>query len=343
MSQSPPRRHFANHLRNANSAYLPAGSADDSTHVAYVLLQHYSMTAFTASLDALATTNLVTKQPLFTFSTYSLQGTTVRSDLAIDVATSANLSALDAAHFDWLIICGGYRCDLREDPVLSRKLQQAQAAQRIIGATWNGAVSLAQAGLLDNATCALHPDNHALMREQFPRVTVCDQALSQSGNITTSAGPSSAMDMTTLLIRQQHTPNIARAVQEILNCDRDPDQTERSLRQVGNDPTYPASLQAALELMQNNIEEPLTMEELSDCIGVSRRSIERLFHRYLEVTPSRYYVQLRITRARQLLLQSNRPITDIAISCGFLSTTHFSHCFRQYFGSSPSEARRRRG
>ncbi|MEH6826468.1 MAG: helix-turn-helix domain-containing protein, partial [Motiliproteus sp.] len=74
-------------------------------------------------------------------------------------------------------------------------------------------------------------------------------------------------------------------------------------------------------------------------IGVSRRRIERLFQTHLETTPSRYYLELRITQARRLLLQSNDSIANIAVACGFLSSTHFSHCFKDYFGASPSQAR----
>ena len=92
--------------------------------------------------------------------------------------------------------------------------------------------------------------------------------------------------------------------------------------------------------MRNNIEEPLSLEELSLCAKLSRRQIERLFQTHLGVTPSRYYLELRITNARRLLLQSNKSITNIALACGFISMSHFSNCYKAYFGISPKAARK---
>ncbi len=84
------------------------------------------------------------------------------------------------------------------------------------------------------------------------------------------------------------------------------------------------------------------MSEISHCVTLSRRQIERLFTRHLDTTPSRYYLELRLTRARQLLTQGNASITEVTVACGFVSTTHFSHCFRDYFGMSPTRARQQR-
>ena len=76
----------------------------------------------------------------------------------------------------------------------------------------------------------------------------------------------------------------------------------------------PDALRAILKLMESNIEEPLPIDDLAHYAQVSRRQIDRLFHRYMKTTPSRYYLELRVTRARRLLLQTSAPITSIAIT-----------------------------
>ena len=93
--------------------------------------------------------------------------------------------------------------------------------------------------------------------------------------------------------------------------------------------------------MEANIEEPMTLDELSHHVDLSRRQLERLFQRYLNCVPTRYYLELRLERARQLLLQTSKPIVDIALACGFVSAPHFSKCYRDTFSVPPRDERRR--
>jgi len=101
-------------------------------------------------------------------------------------------------------------------------------------------------------------------------------------------------------------------------------------------------LTEAVSLMEANIEEPISLEELSSLVGISRRQLERLFQKYLQCVPTRYYMELRLKRARLLLLQTDKPVIDIALACGFISATHFSKCYRDFYSIPPSEARRQK-
>ena len=304
------------------------------------------MMAFTAAVDALVTANLVRTAPLFSVSSYGLNAATVTSDLGIDISTNGTLQqlqldAVDAA--DILIVCGGFRCSLTEQPPLTAKLKIAARQQKTLGGLWNGVIPLAQAGLLDNQCCALHPDNHAYMREHYGKVSIAEQALVVDKQRVSSAGPSSTLEMMLMLIEQVQVQGkeTVRAIREILSCDQVPASHQENLTQSNDDLSLPDSLRNSLQLMRANIEEPLSVEELASCVGISRRRLERLFQTHLEATPSRYYLELRITQARRLLLQTNNSVANIAVACGFLSSTHFSHCFKDYFGASPSQARQK--
>ncbi|MDP5290934.1 GlxA family transcriptional regulator [Oceanimonas sp. CHS3-5] len=346
MSQVSEKRHFSHRLRDTNSAFLPARTAGNApVRVGFVLLPHFSMMAFTAAVDALVTANLVQSTPLFTITSYGLDSPKVHSDLAIDISANHILAELpldgDDA-LDVVVVCGGFRCSLAEHGELSRKLKLATKRQKVLGGLWNGAVALAHAGVLDGLCCAIHPDNHSYTRERFPAVEVSNQAMVVDARILTSAGPSSALEMMLMMIERLHGPDTVRAIREILSSDRLADSSETRLTLAENDPALPGPLRDLLRLMNSNIEEPLGIEELAGYVGLSRRRVERLFQTHLQATPSRYYLELRITQARRLLLQSDDSIANIAVACGFASSTHFSHCFKDFFGVSPSQARQLR-
>ena len=75
---------------------------------------------------------------------------------------------------------------------------------------------------------------------------------------------------------------------------------------------------------------------------MSRRQLERLFKQHLDSLPSRYYLDMRLARARQLLLQTSGSVLQIGLACGFSSGPHFSNAYRAHFGLTPREQRSRR-
>ena len=104
--------------------------------------------------------------------------------------------------------------------------------------------------------------------------------------------------------------------------------------------TSQPKLVEAIALMEANLEEPMGLDELSRHVGLSRRQLERLFQKHLLCVPTRYYLRLRLARARQLLLQTTMSIVDIAFACGFVSAPHFSKCYRDQYGHPPREERK---
>jgi transcriptional regulator GlxA family with amidase domain len=104
--------------------------------------------------------------------------------------------------------------------------------------------------------------------------------------------------------------------------------------------TLQPKLTDAVTIMEANLEEPIAVDELARYIGLSRRQLERLFRDHLHSSPGDYYVRLRLQRARQLLRKTARPIAEIALSCGFVSTTHFTTRYRKFYGIPPRMERR---
>lgn len=337
------RRHFSPVMLDTNRPYLPVTEQQERPfQVGFILPPHFSMMAFTAAMDALVTANLVKTVPLFDSRTIAMTETMTLCDLGIEIRCDQTVSELQTTGVlpDVLIVCGGYRCSSELDPALNQLLQEADRQGVILGGLWNGAIHLAHAGLLDNTDCALHPENHIFLREHFPKVRITGQAMARNPQRLTSAGPNSALDMMLSLVSETQGQSVTRAVREILNCDQSPEpDQEQAISQIGDDPLLPQKLRDMLQIMAANIEEPISVDELAELVCISRRQVERLFQTHLNTSPGRYYLEQRITHARRLVLQSNDSITNIAIACGFVSTSHFSNCYKEYYGMSPSIAR----
>lgn len=343
MADNKDKRRFCNQMRDTNRAFIKQDmDKNNALHIGFVLQDHFSMLSFTAAVDALVTANLVHHTAQFSYETLAVDSSPVISDLGIEIAADKNIrSVLNTLKTlpDILIICGGFRCSTELHPTLNRLLTEASKQSCIIGGLWNGAIAMAHAGLLDHQSCALHPDNHAFIKERFPHIKVSDQVVVHQSNQITCAGPASALEMMLSLISETQGSAVVRAIREILSCDLISERNDTRLNTIGDNPCFPEKLREIMALMAANIEEPISVDDLSECMDLSRRQIERLFQHYLETSPARYYLELRITQARRLLIQTNESVTNIALACGFVSVSHFSNCFRDYFSASPSSVR----
>jgi len=323
-------------------------SADEPTElsIGFVLQPHFSLMAFTAAADALTTASLITKPRRYHFTTITngakSSGRSVISDLGIPVQADLRLPVRQANLFqslDAIFVCGGYRCSLNEDPHLSTFLEQAALSKLMLGGIWNGVVALAHANLMTNYACALHPGNHDVVRKRFPLLEIRNEAIVIDRDRLTAAGPSSSLDLIAALIQRHDGTDTVQAVRNILRADISAPQAEQEALARDHEHTLPASLQLALQLMRNNLDEPIEREELARHVNLSTRALERLFQTHLQTSPARHYLELRLQSARQLLLRGTPTIGQVSNSCGFVSNAHFSRAFGKRFGQSPRDFR----
>jgi transcriptional regulator GlxA family with amidase domain len=99
-------------------------------------------------------------------------------------------------------------------------------------------------------------------------------------------------------------------------------------------------LLAVVAEMERRLEQPASCTQLARLVSLSPRQLERLFQKYIDSTPTRYYLTIRLERARHLLLQTSIPILSVGIACGFVSASHFSKCYSEHFNRTPSEERK---
>ncbi|MGQ7844434.1 GlxA family transcriptional regulator [Granulosicoccus sp. 3-233] len=312
--------------------------------VEFVLLSHFSLLSFTAAADALTTANLVSGQPLFAFRTIALTEHSVVSDLGIHLTADSLISQSELppneASTNIVLICGGYRCDLQEDPQLSNWLRLRDQQGTQLGGLWNGILAVSAAGLMTGYGCALHPDNHTLASMRHPHMTVRPDTLVVDRTRWSAAGPSSAFELMLMLIGRHDSAETVHAIRQILKADTmvSADSRPRSWKQEQAE--LPANLQSALRLMRNNLDEPVSKLALAQHINLSTRAMERLFQRHLNTSPARFYRQLRLQRAHELLSQGDASVGEVSDVCGFVSAAHFSRSFQKRYGVSPSDVLR---
>ena len=179
------------------------------------------------------------------------------------------------------------------------------------------------------------------MREEFPKLQLSSSLFAIDRDRYTCSGGISSIDLMLNLIASIHGHQLVQQISEQFTCDRV--RTEKDAQRAPLQYLIGASqprLVDAVTLMESNIEEPLTLDEVANYVGISRRQLERLFNRYLHCAPSRYYLELRLSKARLLLLQTSIPVIDVAISCGFSTAPHFSKCYSDLYGKPPSNERR---
>lgn len=228
-------------------------------------------------------------------------------------------------------------------PALSAALKQSVRAGCVLGAVAAGVYPLAQLGLLDGYRAAVHWRWQDDFAERFPKVIATSHLFDWDRDRLTACGGLAVLDLLLAVLARDHGAELAGAVSEELVVERIREGSERQRIPLQNrlGSSHPKLTQAVL-LMEANIEEPLTTDEIAQHVCVSRRQLERIFKQYLNRVPSQYYLELRLNKARQLLMQTSKSIIQIGLSCGFSSGPHFSSAYRNFFGATPREDRNQR-
>lgn len=302
------------------------------------MIDNFTLIALATAIEPLRMANQLTGTELYTWQLLSADGQTARASDGIAMVPDASIA--DQHAYDLVIVVAGV--DVTQS-FSSREVNWLRSLARrhvVLGAVCTGAYVLASAGLLDGYDCSAHWECLAALQEGFPRVHCNNHLFTVDRERMTCTGGGVPMHMMLSLLAHRHGQPLADAISDMFVCDRMRDDSEQQpvpLRQqlVSSQP----KLAEVAQLMEANIEEPIELQELATLAGISRRQLERLFLKYLGCTPSRFYLKLRLDRAHRLLKQTSCSIVDIASMCGFVSTTHFSRCYRKYRGTAPKAAR----
>lgn len=306
----------------------------------FLMVDNLSMMSLSSAIEPLRSANRLLGRRVFQWRLCSINGETITASNEIEFAAQPVETALVGAHA--LFICGGMRIDPQGERPYLAALRLAAHRGLAIGSLSTGSHFLARAGLLDGYRCTIHWENSAAFAEDFPNVISTGTIYEIDRNRMTCSGGTAAMDMMLRIISDRYGADLAKSVANQFHHERIRDAGEEQqggrLQQVN---ALPQVMQKAVRLMQGNLENPQSVESIAAEIKLSPRQMERQFRRHLGTTPARYYLSLRIDRARELLLYTSQPIIEIAVTVGFGSTSHFSNWFRRFHGQRPTELRER--
>jgi transcriptional regulator GlxA family with amidase domain len=306
--------------------------------VAFILLEQFSLTSFSAALDAFSTGASLEKSVDYQLSIWSLCGGAISSD--VGVAMDSQRLALGRLQHQMIVVVGGHRVRLAPDTALSKILRRAAASRPVVCGLWNAAFHLAQAGLLDGRASVCHPDSRVPIKEYHPTLDLGSSGYVLSGRIGSCAEPSAVLDLM-LAAMKLYSQDRALVGEDSIKRLHQPERCMplKRVEPASGVARLPKPLSVAVSLMEENIEEPLDIDAIANHVGVSRRQLERRFARYLNASPVRYYLDLRLAKARQLIAHSDRSLTDVALATGFVSYPHFHRRFKGLFGLPPMEFR----
>ncbi len=306
--------------------------------VALILVDEFTMMPVTSVIEPLRLANRHLERELYKWSVHSVDGEPVTASNGIVTLAQGDLEAVD--EHAYVVVCSGINVHRHVDKKLINWLRKAARTGRVIGAVCTGAHVLAEAGVLDGYSCTIHWENLPGFSEAFPELNVTGSLFEIDRDRFTSAGGTSALDMMLSLIASQHGPDLASVVAEMVlhSPIRHHSEHQRMSLPARIGARHP-KLVGIIEEMENNLEEPLSPSILAKQAGLSTRQLERLFRRYLDRSPKRYYLELRLKKARSLLLQTDLSVINVALACGFSSPSHFSKCYRAFYNRTPYRER----
>ena len=309
--------------------------ADGPKSYAFVLVPGYSQLGFSCALEALSLANRhPSGQTYYRWRLLSETGAPVPAYNGVNIAVDTALCELNKD--ETIVICAGEDVGNATSKKLLNWLRREVRRGMDFGALSSGTYVLALAGLLAGKRVTTHWEYKSALTEILPDVIMEDSIFTIDGRIFTSAGGAASMDMMLQRIKGDYGADLAAWVadQMVYTAPRVSDHSQRATRHAPTKVRH-SKLSMALRVMENNVEDPLTPDEISQVVELSTRQLERLFARHIGVSPKRYYMRLRLEKARDLLRQTDFSVTDVCVACGFKSLSHFSKSYRLAFGISP--------
>jgi transcriptional regulator GlxA family with amidase domain len=306
--------------------------------IALFVVPQFAMMGFTSAIEPLRSANRMSGRELYSWHILSKDGQPVTASNGIAVVPEASIA--EQPGYSTVIVCAGIDAHLYHDKAVFAWLRRLDRQGVDLGAISLGSYILARAGLLDGYRCTIHWEYLASFAEAFPQLEVTPELFEIDRNRFTCSGGIAALDMMLHLIRTQHGHALAASVSDqfIHERIRDRHDRQRMALPARLGIRHPKLVQV-IKLMEESLEEPISRARLAASVALSSRQLERLFRKYLGRTPTRYYLELRLARARLLLLQTDLSILDVALACGFVSASHFSKCYREFFNKTPREER----
>ncbi len=315
---------------------------DSPRRFVFLLLDKFTMINFAGAIEPLRLANHVLGEPVYSWALCGegggektcSNGAVFRLDFGLD----------EVDRDDIILVCGGIDIQRTTTRGIVGWLRRESRRGVAIGGLCTGSYALAKAGLLDGKKATIHWENQDGFAEEFEQVNLTKSVFVMDGNRWSTAGGISSIDLMLRIIASDHGEDVANNVADhmIYSTIRTDQDTQRLSIPTRIGVRHP-KLSQVIQMMEGNIEDPMSPADLADEVGMSTRQLERLFRRYLNRSPKRYYMELRLQKARNLLMQTDMSVINVALACGFASPSHFSKCYRSHYSTTPYRERGSQG
>jgi transcriptional regulator GlxA family with amidase domain len=304
----------------------------------FLLLENFTLIAFASAIEPLRLANRMAGRTLYDWQIVTESGGPVTASNGVVLQAGGGLA--DLGREATIIVVGGLKVKAAiSRPVLTWLRREARRGLAV-GAVCTGAQVIAQAGLLEGRRCTIHWENRDSFEEDFPDIDLTQNVYVIDRDRYTAAGGTASTDLMLKLIARRHGTDLANLVaDQLIHTAPRSDQDEQRLSIPTRIGVRHPKLATVIHMMEDNIEEPISPANLAADAGMSTRQLERLFRRYLNRSPKRYYMELRLGKARNLLLQTDMSVINVALACGFASPSHFSKCYRALYKTTPYHER----
>ncbi|WP_116473936.1 GlxA family transcriptional regulator [Zobellella maritima] len=308
--------------------------------VSFLLLPEYAMVSLLSAIEPLRIANRLAGRPLYRWQCLSEQGQPVMASNQMALQQHLDMYAVDPPRN--LFVNASFHPERHRSLAFVDWLRRLNRRGSLLGALDTGCYLLARAGLLKGQRVTLHWEAAPAFQETYPDILISPELFEIGRNRITCAGGTAATDMMLHLIQQHAGTALALQIcdQCIKNGIRPPSDRQRIGLPRRLNIHHPRLIRV-LSLMEQHIEIPLTPAELANSAFISLRQLERLCQRFLDASPSAYYLKLRLERARQLLQETDLSVCEVGTACGFGSASGFCRSYRRHFNMTPGEQRRR--
>ena len=308
----------------------------------FLLLDRFTMISFAGAIEPLRIANRVAGRELYSWRLAGEGGAVAVCSNGAAFKLDMGLDDIDRE--DTVLVCGGIDVPRATSRTIVSWLRREARRGVVMGGLCTGAYALAKAGLLDGRKATIHWENQDGFVEEFEEVKLTKSVFVIDGNRLTSAGGTASIDLMLKIVAADHGEDMANTVadQLVYNSIRTDQDTQRLSIPTRIGVRHP-KLAQVIQMMESAIEDPVSPADLADDVGMSTRQLERLFRRYLNRSPKRYYMELRLQKARNLLMQTDMSVINVALACGFASPSHFSKCYRAHYGTTPYRERGTQG
>lgn len=317
------------------------GQSATPIRMGFLLAPQFPMLAFAAAVEPLRVANRLAEQPLFEWRLVSVDGGAVTASNGIPIEVHDSLARL--VDVDLVIVCVGLEpLQFGRQHKIHHHLRRLARHGAMVGGISGGSFVLADAGLLAGHRSTVHWEYADLFRSRYPALKLTRELYVVDREVFTCSGGTAALDLMLYFVRETFGATLAQAVGEQFIHPRIRREEEEQRAEIQNRYAIASPrLVRIIAMMEAAIEEPISLRDIAKKVGISVRQIERLFVEQLGASPSTFYLQIRLARARTMLRQTLHPVREVALECGFGSTAHLSHAYKKAFGLPPTQERLR--